>query len=431
MKRGIILMICLMLPSLALSVEFAGGTGEPNDPYQIATAEQLIGIGTEPDLLDKSFILVADIDLDPNLPGGQVFEDALIAPDQLDGVGGHGGSPFSGVFDGQGYSIAHVHIVGKYGYDAGLFGTLSGLVMNLNLVDVVVSGSPAGAIAGLNHQGMILRCSVAGQVSGIDQVGGLVGALWDASIVDCVVQVQVTGEDRIGGMVGGGPGGNLIGCQANAQVSGDMYIGGLVGQHEGLIIECAAAGEVIGSDNVGGLVGISSRTSILRSAADCKVTAEHTAGGFVGRAVSGFGSFFTDCYARGSVVGSIIGGLAGEARHNDFVNCYAACELLPLQMEGEEVLVGGLFADAWVAAWAPMTVACFWDAELSGVNESVGSHPLELQLGMGLTTAQMQSREVFENAGWDFDTVWMICEGEYPRLQWEAQECDDNASQQN
>jgi hypothetical protein len=27
-------------------VEFARGTGEPNDPYQIATAAQLLGIGT-------------------------------------------------------------------------------------------------------------------------------------------------------------------------------------------------------------------------------------------------------------------------------------------------------------------------------------------------------------------------------------------------
>ena len=44
-------------------VEFAGGTGEPNDPYQIATAEQLIGFGADGDLLDKHFVLIADIDL--------------------------------------------------------------------------------------------------------------------------------------------------------------------------------------------------------------------------------------------------------------------------------------------------------------------------------------------------------------------------------
>jgi hypothetical protein len=29
---------------------FAGGTGDPGDPYQIATAEQLISIGSDPNL---------------------------------------------------------------------------------------------------------------------------------------------------------------------------------------------------------------------------------------------------------------------------------------------------------------------------------------------------------------------------------------------
>jgi len=48
-----------------------------------------------------------------------------------------------------------------------------------------------------------------------------------------------------------------------------------------------------------------------------------------------------------------------------------------------------------------------------------------LDLGTGLTTEQMLSRRIFENAGWDFDTVWMICEGDYPTLQWETLECDD------
>ena len=40
---------------------FAGGTGEPNDPYQIVTAGQLTAIGSDPNLLDKHFVLVADI----------------------------------------------------------------------------------------------------------------------------------------------------------------------------------------------------------------------------------------------------------------------------------------------------------------------------------------------------------------------------------
>ena len=64
--------------SLASAVEFAGGTGEPNDPYQIATAEQLIGISSDPNLFDKHFVLTADIDLDPSLPGRTIFRQAVV-----------------------------------------------------------------------------------------------------------------------------------------------------------------------------------------------------------------------------------------------------------------------------------------------------------------------------------------------------------------
>ena len=37
---------------------FAGGTGEPNDPYQIATVADLLAIGSDHDLLRKHFVLV-------------------------------------------------------------------------------------------------------------------------------------------------------------------------------------------------------------------------------------------------------------------------------------------------------------------------------------------------------------------------------------
>ena len=41
MKCGIILIICLILQPLTLTAEFSGGTGEPDDPYLISTADEL------------------------------------------------------------------------------------------------------------------------------------------------------------------------------------------------------------------------------------------------------------------------------------------------------------------------------------------------------------------------------------------------------
>jgi hypothetical protein len=238
--------------------------------------------------------------------------------------------------------------------------------------------------------------------------------------------VKILGKDSVGGMVGGGPGGTLIRCESLAEVNGERRVGGLVGRsHNGQILECRALGTVIGDDVVGGLIGDSDETMIWMSSAECDVSAERTVGGLAGSAQWGAGPFIADCYARGSVTGSVIGGLAGEARRTQFLNCYAACELFPIPIEGEELHVGGLFGDARIPDWAPMTVACFWDAELSQVTVGASTRMEDLDLGTGLRTEQMQDREVFENAGWDFDYVWMISEGDYPRHQWEAQG-DDN-----
>jgi hypothetical protein len=76
---GILASLACALGSVSWGYSFAGGTGEPNDPYQVATAAQLISIGSDPNLLSKHFVLVADIDLDPNLPGGRVFDRVVIA----------------------------------------------------------------------------------------------------------------------------------------------------------------------------------------------------------------------------------------------------------------------------------------------------------------------------------------------------------------
>ena len=137
--------------------KYEGGTGEPNDPYQIATAEDLMLLGEAPEDYDKHFLLTADIDLDPNLPGGQVFDRAVIAPDTNDIEPDFQGTPFTGVFDGNGQTISHLTTQGQ-DY-LGLFGQLeSGAnVKNLGAVDratasnffviqEIVSGSPITAV---------------------------------------------------------------------------------------------------------------------------------------------------------------------------------------------------------------------------------------------------------------------------------------------
>ena len=57
---------------------YCGGSGTSDDPFQIATAQDLLELGNDPNNHDKHFILTEDIDLDPNLPGGQQVEQPSV-----------------------------------------------------------------------------------------------------------------------------------------------------------------------------------------------------------------------------------------------------------------------------------------------------------------------------------------------------------------
>jgi hypothetical protein len=46
-----------------VSTRYSGGTGQPNDPYRIATAEDLNDIGNYAEDWDKHFILINDVNL--------------------------------------------------------------------------------------------------------------------------------------------------------------------------------------------------------------------------------------------------------------------------------------------------------------------------------------------------------------------------------
>ena len=220
--RIIPLLIAVCLLSLPAHAQYSGGTGEPNNPYQIATAEDLMLLGDSSEDYDKHFILTADIDLDPNLPGRKVFDKAVL--------GGEDWPGFTGVFDGNGHTISHLTLEGV-GY-LGLFGQSNSeaAISNLGLEDVNVNGNG-------------------------DYVGGLVGRNgYSCTITNCyVLGGSVMGGNKVGGLVGYHIQGPITDCYSSASVSGDNT-GGLVGRNSGTITNCYATGSIFG-DNCGGLVG--------------------------------------------------------------------------------------------------------------------------------------------------------------------------------
>jgi hypothetical protein len=211
--------------------KYAGGTGDPNDPYQIVTAADLIALGEDPNDYDKHFILTGDIDLDPNLPGRKVFDKAIIAPDTDVFKPGFQGTPFTGFLDGNGHTISHLTITG--GDRVGLFGYLeSGAqIRGLGVVDININGDDAvGGLAGYS-EGDLTACNSIGTVSGRTRVGGLVGNIRDGAIAHCCSAGSVSsgGGYCIGGLVGYVLNGSVTHCRSTSTVKGGRYsVAGLV-----------------------------------------------------------------------------------------------------------------------------------------------------------------------------------------------------------
>jgi len=389
--QGYVTAIVLLLTIVsATQAKYSGGTGEPNDPYQITTAADLIALGETPEDYDKHFILTADIDLDPNLPGRKVFDRAVIAPDTNpnDKWGDFQGTPFTGIFDGNSHTISHIAIRGS-DY-LGLFGLSSGaLVKELGVVNLSITGlgRHIGGLAGQNS-GEVTNCYSNGTVTGYRDVGGLVG-INAGSISSSYSSGSVSGTDHVGGLVGDNRSGTVTQCFSTGTVSGVYgYIGGLVGDNYGGYITMSFSnGSVSGRNYVGGLVGWNS------------------------------GGEATNCYSTGTVSGdSSVGGLVGNNFWSDMwgtdpgivAHCYSTGIV-----NGAGENVGGLVGsdDGW--SLEGFVSDSFWDTQTSGQSTSDG--------GTGLTTAEMQTASTFTSWGTcGNEGVWTIDEGkDYPRLWWE------------
>jgi hypothetical protein len=272
--RTIPVLIAACLFALPAHAKYSGGNGTAQDPYQIATAADLIALGETPEDYDKHFILTADIDLDPNLRGRKVFDRAVIASGDLQWIERarfFQGTPFTGTFDGGGHTITHLTIAGVGGL--GLFGQLgSGAeVKDLGVVDVNVRGHvEVGGLVGRNGApyyqagGVVTRCYSTGVVSGTaNSVGGLVGSN-AGNVTQCYSSCAVSGPSQVGGLVGWNGDGTVANCYSTGAVSGTGdSVGWLVGENCSMVSQCYSAGLVSSAENAGGLVGKSWSDSVV------------------------------------------------------------------------------------------------------------------------------------------------------------------------
>ena len=138
--------------------KYSGGTGEPNDPYRIATAEDLNDIGNYEEDWDKHFILINDVNL------------AQYTGTQFKIIGNYS-KPFTCVFDGTDHKIWNFTWSSTGRNHIGLFGYIGegSQIKNLRMENVDVndaSGYNVGGLVGFSNKGIISSCYCTGSVSG-------------------------------------------------------------------------------------------------------------------------------------------------------------------------------------------------------------------------------------------------------------------------
>jgi len=210
---------------------------------------------------------------------------------------------------------------------------------------------------------------------------GLIGRLTETGQVYHlrVTDANIVGSGHRVGIIAGVNEGLIVGCQTAGTLAGENYVGALSGSNDGWVSHCLNASVVSGHLSIGGLVGS-----------------------------SGPGSTVACSHSLGEVNGAVVvGGLIGESFGAQVMQCYSAGVV-----HGEQGM-GGLVGDSYGGE----VNRSFWDIERSGQSASAG--------GLGLSTEQMLDRQIYVEAGWDFQDetangslgIWQMKQGTgYPVL---------------
>ncbi|MBQ8110776.1 MAG: hypothetical protein IJ124_11510 [Clostridia bacterium] len=384
---SMLLALCLMLAMCAVATAeesiFAGGAGTEDDPWQIATAEQLLALsetvndGSAQGYPGQFFALTGDIDL-----AGVEWQP--IGHMDLTDMSNYS-CMFFGTFDGQGHTLSNVTFNSDYPVcGVGVIGMNLGEVKNLTVENVQIRCTDTysmaiGGIVGYN-MGAVHDVTLTGvnDIAGVNATGGIcggsTGTTWNCTVEDATIHVlgdNDFSDGRIiqcdigecGGLIiGGSFGGTMENCAAKGTVIAEgnepVGLGGIAGCLEMMdrVTNCTADVEIIsekGGHAIGGLCGFSGTHSVGDIALategvqtteypgvieNCSVTvkmnvpgATHV-GGLIGTGLYYYGEEtafkIANCAVNGEITGAVTpGAVAGRAENSVIESCEASVTL--------------------------------------------------------------------------------------------------------
>ncbi len=256
-------------------------------------------------------------------------------------------TPFSGVFNGKGFSVDGV-FVNNGNSSAGFFGVIEkATISDLTVKGFVCGKGKVGGIVATG-KGQINGCIFSGRIDGEGEVGGIIGTLKGESgyisnlylnVAAC--EINSFGGDSAGGIVGTAIYSNITSCSGGVNLySKACYSGGILGiSHIGVKISCCNSDGTITGDGknvvIGGIVGLSveytelvnnSFGGMAYASAESYACCGGIAGNFIGKIENSFvnGGVYSSLYfTEGAQTGKCFSaGLVGESNGTEINNCY-------------------------------------------------------------------------------------------------------------
>ena len=379
MKKNILLSIFLAFAMFCgaqvpcwdgtVAESYNGGDGTMENPYQIATPQQLALLAQQTNDGtggNACYILTEDICL--NGEGDNINWTPMGYR-----INGTQYAAFTGVFDGNDHTVSNLYCIASKVYQCtGLFGcTENAIIKNVIVSDVYLTdGYSSGAVVGYAMNTNISNCNADGHVEANMMAGGIAGycqvnANASSLIENCVNYSNVITFDYGGGITGYSHGDIVYKkCENYGVIEGevDCDCGGIVGISKPISIniplvncvveECVnhESAEIIAT-TAGGIVG-RAQLGIINKCANYASITGHLTGdegfgaAFVG-GITGTGGVISNSYNRGDLTAidystcnfkeAYIGGITGVDEPNAIAsacNVYSTGNITPPDLSG-------------------------------------------------------------------------------------------------